>query len=198
LKPKGKPDPKLYALKKEALSLLEHQSRCGHIDLLYGDESQVSEQGYVPYGWQFADEQISIAAAKGRSINCFGLLSRDNELIYKTTEKIINAAFVLTFLDELSLKITKPTVIVLDNARIHTARKIKERLKYWQQRGLYIFYLPPYSPHLNIIERLWRELKQRWLKPENYSSADNLFYSVSLALASVGKELFINFSPCSF
>jgi hypothetical protein len=51
---------------------------------------------------------------------------------------------------------------------------------------------------LNIIERLWRELKQRWLKPENYSSADNLFYSVSLALASVGKELFINFSPCSF
>ena len=92
------------------------------------------------------------------------------------------------------MSINKPTVIVLDNARIHTARKVKERLRDWQDRGLYIFYLPPYSPHLNIAERLWKELKSRWIKPADYCSAENLFYTVSLALTAVGKELFINFS----
>lgn len=185
-------------MKKEALGLLEQQSAAGHLDLWYGDESQVSEQGYVPYGWQFADESVWIPAGKGKALNCFGLLSRSNELIFQTTQKNINADFVLDFLDTFSLKIKRLTVVVLDNARIHTARKIKERFQVWQQRGLFIFYLPPYSPHLNIIERLWRELKQRWLNPENYASPDLLFYSVYLALASVGKDLMINFSPCSF
>ncbi len=166
----------------------------GHIDLLYGDESQVSEEGYVPYGWQFSDEDIAIEVAKGRSINCFALISRQNKMIYHTTEQNITADFVIKQLEQFSMSINKPTVVVLDNARIHTARKVKERFRDWQARGLYIFYLPPYSPHLNIAERLWKELKSRWLKPADYSSAENLFYTVNLALATVGKELFINFS----
>ncbi|MBD0289056.1 MAG: transposase, partial [Flavisolibacter sp.] len=64
----------------------------------------------------------------------------------------------------------------------------------WQQRGLYLFYLPPYCPHLNIVERLWKELKARWLRPKDYLTTDTLFYAVTLALAAVGKDLFIHYS----
>ncbi|KPH14778.1 transposase [Chryseobacterium sp. ERMR1:04] len=67
-------------------------------------------------------------------------------------------------------QILKQTVVVLDNARIHLAKKVKERIPYWEQRGLFLFFLPPYSPHLNIIERLWKELKSRWIKPDDYTS----------------------------
>jgi transposase len=119
-------------------------------------------------------------------------------LIFKTTEETINADFVLNFFELFSVQISKPTVIVLDNAKIHVARKIKERIPYWQNRGLYIFYLPPYSPHLNIIERLWRELKQRWLRPQDYQTTQLLFYQVLLALASVGQQLNIKFSPFNY
>jgi hypothetical protein len=70
LRLREKPDEELYQIKKEALGLLEKESQQGHIDLFYGDESQVSEQGYVPYGWQFADEQVAIPVAKGSSLNC--------------------------------------------------------------------------------------------------------------------------------
>lgn len=185
----------MYAIRKEALGLLERQSAAGNIDLFYGDETQVSQRGYVPYGWQFEDERLCIEATRGRSINCFGLLSRSNRLIAKTTEKSITANFVLELLDAFSLTIRKYTVVVLDNARIHTARKIKERIGIWQKRGLFIFYLPPYSPHLNIIERFWKELKQAWIKPEDYKSADTLFYALDRILANVGKELFLNFNP---
>lgn len=101
-------------------------------------------------------------------------------------------------LDEFSLSIKKPTVVVLDNAKIHTARKVKERFKIWQNRGLYIFYLPPYSPHLNIIERLWKEMKQGWIRPQDYLSADDLFYAVDRICAAIGKLLFINFSKYAF
>ena len=86
----------------------------------------------------------------------------------------------------------------MDNARPHTARKVKQLLEIWQSRGLYIFYLPPYSPHLNIIERFWKELKQAWLKPADYSTADTLFYAVDRICANVGKDLFVHFSKYSF
>jgi transposase len=180
-------------LREEALQMLEEQSRQGHIDLFYGDESQVSPEGYVPYGWQFADEQVCMASSKGKGLNCFALISRSNQIHYRTSTDSITAEFVVSQLDELSLSIVKPTVVVLDNARVHTAEKIKERLTCWQQRGLFLFYLPAYSPHLNPAERLWKELKARWLRPQDYVTIDNLFYAVALALAAVGKDLFIKF-----
>lgn len=161
---------------------------------MYADESRVSEQGYVPYGWQFHDEQVAIEAGKGKGLNCFALLSRSNALIYKTTQKSITADFIIRQLDELSLKLHKPTVVVLDNASVHTAAKVKACLQGWNGRGLYLFYLPPYCPHLNITERLWRELKARWLRPKDYVTADTLFYAVTLALAAVGKDLCIHFA----
>ena len=174
--------------------MLEQQSKQGYIDLFYADESQVAEEGYVPYGWQFAQEEVSIQVAKGGKVNLFGLISRNNQFFYQTCRQKITARFIVEYLDRLSLTIQKPTVVVLDNAKIHTARQVKECLAYWQARGLYLFYLPPYSPHLNICERVWKELKARWLKPQDYLSAESLFYTISLVLAAIGKDLFINFS----
>jgi len=49
----------------------------------------------VPYGWQFKGEDVFIEAAKGRGINYFALLSRDNKLTYRTTEQSINAEFIV-------------------------------------------------------------------------------------------------------
>ena len=187
----------MYQILKEQLQILENQSDTGAIDLYYGDETKVSEEGYVPYGWQFDDEDLAIEVARGRSINCFGLISRSNDFIYKNTEANINSDFIIQMLDEMSLSITKFTVVVLDNARVHTARKVKELFKIWNDRGLFIFYLPPYSPHLNIIERLWKELKEGWLKPSDYQSADNLFYALDRICANIGNELFMKFSKAS-
>ena len=181
-------------MRREALELLEEQSRQGHVDLFYGDESRVSPEGYVPYGWQFEDEEVCIESAKGKGPNCFALLSRDNRIVCATREESITSDFIIEQLDRLSLEIGKPTVVVLDNARVHTAAKVKKQLDSWQQRGLFLFYLPTYSPHLNIAERLWKELKARWLKPQDYITTDSLFYAVTMALAAVGKHLFINFS----
>jgi signal transduction histidine kinase len=50
LRTKGKPNPALYEVRKEALSLIEQQAEDGNIDLFYADETQFSQQGYVPYG----------------------------------------------------------------------------------------------------------------------------------------------------
>ncbi len=82
----------------------------------------------------------------------------------------------------------------LDNASVHRAKWIKERIEIWAKRGLRIFYLPPYSPHLNIEEIVWRKLKCEWLRPEDYIDDETLQYAVNRCLANIGKNLTINFS----
>jgi hypothetical protein len=47
---------------------------------------------------------------------------------------------------------------------------------------------------LNIAETLWRILKGKWIRPQDYISSDSLFYATNRALAGVGKELFIKYS----
>ena len=128
-------------------------------------------------------------------MNCFGLISRSNMCHFRTSGDNIDARFICGELESLSFQIRRPTFLVLDCARVHTSKVIQERVAYWQQRGLYLFFLPPYSPHLNLSETMWRKLKKEWLRPEDYAEPDALFYATNRCLASVGKELSINFSP---
>ncbi len=181
-------------MKKEVLGKLETLSQSGLIELYYGDESGVDLEPCVPYGWQFSDEAVSMPSAKGAGINCFGLFTRSNKSVVALSENSINAEFVIEQLERLSFSIEKITVVVLDNARIHTGKKMRERIGYWQRRGLFIFYLPTYSPHLNIAETVWRKLKYEWLTPTDYQDEQRLRYSVKQVLNEFGKSLTINFS----
>ena len=184
----------MYALKIGLIAQLEQLSEQGLIDLFYGDESHVCSQGYVPYGWQFPDEDIYIPVEKGYKINIWGLISRFNQHHWTTTEQNINASFVFEQLENLSFQIQKQTVVMLDNATIHKAKIIQQQLKFWAKRGLYIYYLPPYSPHLNIAETLWRKIKKEQIDPFDYLNKDSLFYAVNRCLAQLGNSWKINFS----
>ena len=191
---KRQPNADVYALKREVLAAYEQLSEQGHIDLLYGDESRVSLLPCVPYGWQFADERVAMPSQRGGGVNCFALLSRQGTCQAHLTEGKITAAWVSERLDALSLSLRRLTVVVLDNARVHT-KAVKERQAVWQERGLFVWLLPTYSPHLNIAEVLWRKLKYEWLRPEDYADEDTLRLAVWAALRAVGHSLTITFSP---
>lgn len=181
-------------MKVEGLSVLETLSEAGAIELLYGDAAHLNEQPEIPYGWQFKDEKVFMPSDKGTGVNLFGFISRANRLLFEMTSARITGDFVVRQIEKLLDTIKKPTVIVLDNAPANRNQKMRERIPYWETRGLYIFYLPVYSPHLNIIEILWRKLKYEWLSAADYLDWENLKYQVRLGLSNVGKLLKVNFS----
>lgn len=184
-----------YADGVERLNQLEVLAEAAGLTLFYGDESHVCQQGYVPYGWQFPGEDVFVPAQKGFRLNCRGLFSRDNRCHWATTSAHSTAAFVRDRLEALSLQLPGPMVIVLDNASVHTAGIIQQCRAVWERRGLYLFFLPPYSPHLNIAETVWRHLKGGWLRPTDYARPDDLAYATNRCLANFGKALTITFSP---
>ena len=61
-------------------------------------------------------------------------------------------------------------------------------------KWIYIFFLPTYSPHLNLIETLWRKIKYEWLKPQDYLNFEILTDAVESIILDVGKKYKINFS----
>jgi transposase len=181
-------------LKREILSELERLSEQQRIDLYYADEAAVCLEPCLPYGWQFGDEQVAMPSSQGRGVSCFALLTRKNRAVIETTGESITAGFIFEQFEQLWLALRRLTAVVVDNARVHRARVIKERIEVWQQRGLFLLYLPRYSPHLNIVETLWRKLKYEWQTPSDYERRETLSYGVRQALKAVGDSLFIRFS----
>ena len=138
----------------------------------------------MPYGWQFCGEDVYIPSERGFQLNIFGMIDRRNRYEGFTTTENMTADKVADFLDRMSLRISKRTFVVLDNASVHRCRLM---------RGLFLFFLPPYRPHLNIAETLWRILKGKWLRPVDYLYTDALLYATNRALAAIGSGLKINF-----
>ena len=162
--------------------------------MYFTDESGFNLTPNIPYGWQPIGEQRSIRSSKDHVTNVFGLLSRKGKLMVYSTTKSINSQFVMECIDEVASKVKRPTVLVLDNAPWHKAMNLLSKQKEWMQKEVYLFFLPTYSPHLNLIETLWRKIKYEWLKPEDYQSAKILKSAIFNIIKNYDDEFCINFS----
>lgn len=192
LKPKQDPAEyeRLYAL----LQQLKNLEESGFLDLFYGDQSSFSMNPNVPYGWQEIGNSIKIVPSKDTPINIFGLLSRQGQLEAYECKGSMNSAVLIAFIDDFLQSRTQRTAIVLDNAPIHKSAEFAEAMKRWEEQDLYIFFLPTYSPHLNIIEMLWRKMKYEWLKPQHYLNCDTLADAVRDIIQRFGDKFNINFA----
>ena len=64
-------------------------------------------------------------------------------------------------------------IVVLDNASAHTTPKLAAFLAQHQDR-LGLVFQPTYSPHLNLIERLWRVMRGQMTRNQFYESLKEL------------------------
>ncbi len=187
------PDPEEYAQKTQELDALEVQHQQGAIDLRYVDQTGFCLYPYLPYAWQEKGKTISLPSGRSPRLNAVGLFNIDNDFQAYTFECSIDSDIMIACIDEYCTQVTMPTVLVLDQASIHTSAAFTERLPDWKARGVEIFYLPTYSPHLNRIEILWRFIKYSWLDFDAYTSWKNLVYYVEEILKNIGVEYKINF-----
>ena len=164
------------------------------IDLYFADESGFSLTPCVPYGWQEKGQYVGINSQRSQSVKVFGLLSKDNRFRVWCSEQSINSDMVIAFIDEFARQLRHPTVIVFDNAPIHRSQVFQNKIPLWQDQDLYIFFLPGYSPHLNLIETLWRKIKYEWLKPHHYLNWNTFTQAIDNILSNVGKTFNIRFT----
>ena len=148
---------------------------------------------WTPKGSGIQFEIPSRQGSAGR-LNLIGALNfAANKLFYRDLEGSCDAKKCEAFFDSLAEGADPEglTVAVLgpsaartqrNNARFHKAKNIKAKEPLWQAKGLFLHYLPPYSPQLNPIETLWRVLKGFLLPRRLYASLKVLKEAVFAAL----------------
>ena len=90
---------------------------------------------------------------------------KTNQIIKKRLQKMLSNKELSILMKE-----EKPLNIILDNARIHTAKIVEEACEIL---SVNLVYLPPYCPFLSPIEDVWKDIK-REIYNANYNSLDEL------------------------
>lgn len=189
-----RPEPASYERKRKILEALQKLSYEGGVDLRYLDETGFCLIPYVPYSWQEIGEKQGVPSKQSRRLNVLGLLNSKNELYSYIFETRITSQIVIKFLDSYVSKIKQLTVVVLDNAPIHRSKAFQDKISEWRKKKMEIFFLPTYSPQLNIIEILWRFMKYEWLETKAYSCWKTLTQYVEHILRYFGDRYIINFA----
>jgi transposase len=141
----------------------------------------------VPYAWQTKANPILLPAAKGKYLNVVGLMNRKNDLFFEVLETTLNSERFISFMDRFAAQIVKRTIVILDNCSIHKSKKFMAKIEEWREQDVWIYFLPPYSPELNLIEILWRRIKYQWLPFDAYLCFQNLKERLSFILKNFGK-----------
>ena len=138
---------------------------------------------------------MALPCRDGARINVLGLYSlTEGELRSEMSTGKMTAVKVARFLDEFAETVNKMTVVVIDNASIHTAKAMTEKLDDWEKKGLHLYFLPTYSPELNLIEIVWRKVKYEWIHRSAYTSFESLWDSLSHIFPEIGRTYNINFA----
>ena len=144
------------------------------------DEAAVQTQQNSGYGWRPTGGQETCKTTfSTRSIRMFGAMSED-ELPIKIVDSTNSETFQ-EFLKEIRQDHPK-FYMVLDNASCHKSKMIRE---YVESAGddIAFEFLPPYTPQLNPIETMWRDLKRR-LAGRYFKSTDELKRAVTTIVES--------------
>ena len=95
-----------------------------------------------------------------------------HELVILQNDTYINAQTVCDLLVRIAERgMDTPITLVLDNARYQKCQIVRE---FAERLNIELLYLPPYSPNLNLIERLWKFVKKKCLYSTYYANFSDL------------------------
>jgi len=174
---------------------LDQLARAGQCELLFFDESGFSPNPPLQSGWTPIGQTRSVEPlSHGERVNVLGALRHDGKLVWKTQQRPTVRDDVIGFFDELAAQAhAVPRIVVLDNASFHKGKPMEKRRRKWLAQGLFLYYLPPYSPELNRIEILWKQAKYFWRRYISLKGQE-LVDEIQSLMKGFGTAFTINFA----
>lgn len=164
----SKADPDVQEeYKREKLEPRLNEAKTGKRKVLSVDAAHFVLSPFLGYLWSFT--RLFIKAPSGRKrFNVLGALDViTHELYTITNDSYINAQSVCALLWKLyNSNFGIPITLILDNARYQKCMLVQQLA---DSLNIELLYLPPYSPNLNLIERLWKFVKKECLYSKYYS-----------------------------
>jgi len=131
-------------------------------EIHWADETAASSEEHYPRGYAPRGKTpVLVISQKNRTrINLISAITNQGKLRFMLYRDTLDADRFIDFLKRLCKDAKRKVFLILDNLRVHHARKVSA----WQQEHaeqIELFYLPSYSPELNPDEYLNADLKAR-------------------------------------
>ncbi len=168
------------------LKKLRRLAKRRDLELWSQDECHFQRHGTRCRVWVPPEDKDPVArhAPTRQSAACFGAVSLHSGKFVHAFSPVFNAVTFETFLKSLLRRRSrnKKMVVVLDNARYHHAKLLKPLLD-THRVHLELWFLPPYSPQLAPIERVWKLTRRLATHNLYFGSLDELLSTVEICFA---------------
>ena len=165
------------SFKTETLEPLVEQAQASQLHLFFVDAAHFVLRPFLGYLYSLTVRYVKSSSGRKR-FNVLGALHAvSHELVTISNHTYINAAAVCELLEKLHQFYSDlPIVLVLDNARYQKCQLVLDKA---HSLHIQLIFLPPYSPNLNLIERLWKFVKKEVLYNEYYQQYDQFCAAIS-------------------
>ncbi len=142
------------------------------VEVWFQDEARVGQQGTLTNVWdERGSRPNAVKQTEYEWCYLFGAVCPTTGASSAMLAPTVNTHYMNEHLRFISERAggDRHVVLVLDNAGWHVSKNLKT------PKNITLLPLPPYSPELNPIERLWAYLKSHYLSNRVYSDYDALF-----------------------
>lgn len=172
--------------KKEELKPRLEEAKEGKRVVIFVDAAHFVLQPFLGYIWAFCRLFIKAPSGRQRLNILAGINAITHELITVSNTTYINAESVCELLWKIAeMELKMPITLILDNARYQKCKVVKELAELLR---IELLYLPPYSPNLNLIERLWRFVKKKSLYNKYYENFEKFSTAIEECLRKTQTE----------
>lgn len=189
-KPHGVPAKANQATQQEFIKRYERLKKKagGNEPIYFADSVHPQHQTRLSYGWILKGERKEIATTgRQKRLNFMGGICLDgHRVIYEQADQV-NAESIKLFLAKLRrLHPEKNKIhLLLDNAGYHRSKEVKSFAK---RIRIQLHYLPPYSPNLNPIERLWKILHEQVTYNKYYEKFSDFSEATLVFFKTIGRK----------
>ena len=149
--------------------------------LYFFDESRFGTHSKLGFGWFEKGTRPRVNVKLGfQNFYVYGAVNPTEGSHISLFLPKVNTKCMNIFLAEMSTQLAEGhAILVLDGARWHRSKHLQV------PANITLLFLPPYSPELNPIERLWNYIKRHTIKNHVYESLDALITCISNFLCSI-------------
>ncbi|GHE34379.1 hypothetical protein GCM10017673_41450 [Streptosporangium violaceochromogenes] len=142
--------------------------------VFFADEAAVRTDHHAGTTWApIGCTPVVAATGARRSVMMISAVSPRGELRFQLFDQGLDADAFIGFCKRLLADANRPVFLIVDNSRVHRAKKVKRFVEDSQGR-LSLFFLPPYSPELNPDEWVWKNVKHDRIARASARSVEEL------------------------